>query len=129
MLGVGCQADCLKLWPRGCWFAPLQPVFIGEFKVGQIGDAVNKVEFVAFYHIEDGKFPIPGIRTELYGGDDQPKIQATLVAVNREPHPKENRYRCQFVTSDPRMIALSERCKHDLAVDRGYCIRCNIVPV
>lgn len=96
----------------------------------------NKIEFVSFHSFTWPSIPIPGATTEMWAGEDEPKIKATLISMHRDPHALDAhrqpgdkvRYRCHFVSSDSRMVALDQRCEHEVPPGHDYCVRCNIVP-
>ncbi len=86
-----------------------------------------RVEFVWYGGVGEGHIPIPGLTSEIYGGENQPPVKVVVVKVTRLDR---RRHRYLLSTSDLRMKARKERCNHSLRPDGQHgpdvCVKCNI---
>ena len=95
------------------------------------GDMKGKVEFIhCAVSRTKNQIPIPGMYLDLWAGDNEPKIKAVLVEASRDAKDRKS-YSLKLSTSDPRMIALDNRCEHVTADNCQHgpdvCTKCNIV--
>ena len=92
---------------------------------------VKKVEFVTYKGVGNKtQIPLPGMSIELYGGEEESNVKATIVEVVKSNR-SDTEYRLRVSTNDKRMIDLSNTCDHHTYPDCQHgpdvCHKCNIV--